>query len=94
MENQALRHSTRPAGPIIRASEIGLYVFCHRAWWYQVAQGLESANVRELVAGEDMHQRHGQQVRWSIRLQLLAYVLVTLAALVLALLVILWVSSR
>ncbi len=70
--------------PVLRASEIGVYLFCQRAWGYQ-QQGYPSANQESLVEGENLHRRHERQVlqlgclRWSAAgLFLLALFLLTL----------------
>ena len=42
---------------IIRASEIGEYIYCHRAWWLRHVGGYASANVRELAEGTAVHAR-------------------------------------
>ena len=48
--------------PTLRASEIGEYVFCHRAWWLHQVQGVESANRALMSAGVAHHQAHGYAV--------------------------------
>jgi CRISPR/Cas system-associated exonuclease Cas4 (RecB family) len=67
--------------PPIRASEIGNYLYCRRAWWYR-KQGYESQNQAELSAGTDLHHRHGNKVLASSLMRALALLLV-LAALAL-----------
>ncbi len=69
----------------VRASEIGEYVFCHRAWWLHQVQGHASTNVRQLEAGTATHARHGRLVTVSRALNTLALVLL-LAAIGLAVL--------
>lgn len=66
---------------VIRSSDIGNYLYCRRAWWYR-KQGLESENQAELVAGTELHHRHGRQVLASSLNRTLGLILL-LAALVL-----------
>jgi hypothetical protein len=46
---------------LTRASDIGTYLYCCRAWWYR-KQGLESENQAELAAGSGLHREHGRRV--------------------------------
>jgi len=64
---------------IIRASEIGEYVFCHRAWWLHQIQGVESANRELMSAGTQYHQAHGRAVIRSNVLQRAALVFFAVA---------------
>jgi hypothetical protein len=64
---------------VIRASEIGEYVFCHRAWWLRRVQGHESVNVREMALGAGTHAQHGRTVGAARALQTLALVLAVAA---------------
>ena len=57
---------------IIRASEIGTYQFCQRAWWYQL-QGIEPENKAELAGGSELHEKHGRVVMASSCLKTMAY---------------------
>ncbi len=66
---------------VIRASEIGEYVFCRRAWWLRHVQGFNSANVRELAEGTATHARHGWLVRLSSALRVAALILLAVAVL-------------
>jgi len=71
--------------PIIRASDIGRYLYCRRAWWYR-KQGIESENQKELATGTELHRQHGRKVLAAGFLQSLGYLLL-LAAIVLLVLV-------
>ncbi len=65
----------------IRASEIGTYLFCQRAWWYQ-NQGLPSENQADLASGSELHLQHGRSVL-KARIMRIAALVFLLAALVL-----------
>lgn len=68
--------------PIIRASDIGTYLYCRRAWWYK-KQGMESANQAELAAGTELHVRHGRQVLASSITRTIGLILLMIALVIL-----------
>ncbi|MCW5875034.1 MAG: hypothetical protein KIS88_10355 [Anaerolineales bacterium] len=67
----------------IKASEIGEYLYCQRAWWLRL-QGVASANVHELAEGTRQHARHGRGWQWA-NLQRGLVALLIVAALILLL---------
>jgi CRISPR/Cas system-associated exonuclease Cas4 (RecB family) len=67
---------------VVRASEIGQYVYCAHAWWLGSVEGLPSTHQQEMAAGETAHLRHGRRVRASLGLGRLAYGVLLLAAMV------------
>jgi hypothetical protein len=62
----------------IRASEIGAYKYCKRAWWYH-SQGEESENEVEMAAGTAFHHAHGKQVLAAGLLQIGGWIVLLLA---------------
>lgn len=68
---------------VIRSSDIGNYLYCRRAWWYR-KQGLESENQAELVAGTELHRKHGRQVLASSLNRILGFILLLVALALLA----------
>ena len=70
---------------IIRASEIGQYDFCAKAWWLGSIDGVQPSNIRELQAGTAAHEQHGRQVQRASQLQRAAMGLVVLGVIVLVL---------
>jgi hypothetical protein len=69
---------------VIRASEIGAYLYCRRAWWYQKT-GVPSQNLADLAAGTELHYRHGRAVLRLGLVRMAAYALLLLALVLVAL---------
>jgi len=67
----------------IRASELGTYTYCKRAWWYQ-KQGYSPDNQNELAAGTKIHFQHTRLVMVSGCVRVLAYVTIIIAIVLLA----------
>lgn len=67
---------------VIRSSDIGNYLYCRRAWWYK-KQGVESANQAELVAGTELHHKHGRQVLASSLTRTVGLILLMIALIML-----------
>ena len=67
---------------IIRASEIGEYLYCRRAWWLHHVAGLESANGPVMAEGTAAHAGHGRLVGAAAALRTLALLLLLAAILV------------
>jgi CRISPR/Cas system-associated exonuclease Cas4 (RecB family) len=62
----------------IRASEIGSYLYCARAWWYR-QKGIESSNQAEMTAGTELHRQHGRTVLAAGLTRTLAVILLLVA---------------
>lgn len=75
------RRAQRPAASsrTVRASEIGSYLYCQRAWWYQ-RQGHEPASPVAQESGLAWHRRHGRRVLVASGLRAVGWVLILLAA--------------
>jgi CRISPR/Cas system-associated exonuclease Cas4 (RecB family) len=65
--------------PIIRASEMGEYVYCARAWWLRRVGGLEPAGRERREYGITLHHRHGRAVAGSRALLVVAGLLVVVS---------------
>lgn len=54
---------------LVRASDIGAWAFCNRAWWLANVQQAEHENPAVLQRGDAVHAAHGQAVTRAGRLQ-------------------------
>ncbi|MCW5882541.1 MAG: hypothetical protein KIS91_16550 [Anaerolineae bacterium] len=66
---------------LLRASEVGRYAYCARAWWLQSVQGVAPDQTR-LTAGVEAHARHGRRAslaEWQARAGLALLLLAGLA---------------
>ena len=68
--------------PILRASDIGTYLYCRRAWWYR-KEGVESENRAEMANGTELHRRHGRKVLAAGLLRTLSLLLFLVALILL-----------
>jgi hypothetical protein len=74
---------------LVRASDIGAWSYCHRAWWLAHIKHAPHRQPALLRRGELLHARHGRQVVWALRLRRLGLLLM-IAGLFLAGLALLW----
>jgi CRISPR/Cas system-associated exonuclease Cas4 (RecB family) len=65
---------------VVRASEIGQYAYCARAWWYARVKGYRPENQAALRRGTARHRHHGRRVAGYDLLRRLALLLLLLAA--------------
>lgn len=66
---------------LVRASELGAWTYCHRAWWLAQVRGVEHRHPQVLQRGDLAHRAHGEQVVRSRRLLQLGVALLMIAAL-------------
>ena len=76
----------------IRASDIGSYLYCRRAWWYRL-NGQESVNQAEMAAGTDLHRTHGRKVLAAGLQRTLGFILLLVASVMLTAFVLLYFLS-
>ncbi|NTU74510.1 MAG: Dna2/Cas4 domain-containing protein [Anaerolineaceae bacterium] len=76
----------------IRASEIGTYLYCKRAWWYH-SQGIESQNQTEMAEGSAYHRNHGRQVLTAMFLRAAAWIMLLAAVILLAIGITRWLTG-
>ena len=77
---------------LVRASDIGLWANCHRAWWLAKVKGAEHQNPALLAAGVTAHAAHGAQVQAAGTARRLGLILIA-AALLALLAALLWIAQ-
>ena len=75
---------------LVRASDIGLWVFCNRAWWLARVKGVPHRYPTVLEQGTAAHAAHGAQVAHASMLQRLGLVFVGAALVLAVFLMVLW----
>ncbi len=70
----------------MRASDLGAWAFCNRAWWLREVQGAAHDNPDVLDRGSAAHIAHGRQVIGARRLSTVGVILVVAGLAVIALL--------
>ena len=48
---------------LVRASDLGSWAFCRRAWWLREVRGAQHADPSVLIQGRAAHQAHGRRVK-------------------------------
>ena len=76
--------------PFIRASDIGSWNYCNRAWWLATVQGIPHQRPQVLQRGEQVHQSHGHQMVRAHRLRQAGLYLIVIAIMLIGLLLIIW----
>lgn len=61
---------------LVRASDLGLWTYCHRAWWLAQVKGVVHRNPEVLERGTQAHVAHGTQVQRASRLQVLGLLVI------------------
>ena len=82
------RRTKNPDLRTIRASELGDYTYCSRAWWYRHVLKISPPStdtLSRLEAGTFAHQAHGRSVALSTTLRALGISLALLGLMALAL---------
>ena len=76
-----------PSKRTIRASELGTFLYCQRAWWYQ-RKKIVAMNIEALTAGENYHNLHVSQSRTARILKVLAWLSAIIFIIILVILVV------
>ncbi len=76
---------------LVRASDIGFWAFCNRAWWLANVADAQHEKPEVLDRGDRAHAAHGRQVRRSLQLNQWAILLMAAGLILAGLALIGWV---
>lgn len=76
--------ATNKDAEILRASEVGQYVYCARAWWLGQVKGYRPTNEAAMQQGSQQHEAHGRAVAGYHRLRQVGWVLLAVGVLIIA----------
>ncbi len=85
--------TNRRKSRVIRASEIGNYLYCARGWWLRRVLGYPSAHTEQMTLGEREHWDHGRDVLAYHRLRRLGYLMIGLALLLAVCILCWWLAN-
>ncbi len=92
--NKNPTHSTPNNLPLIRASELAQYSFCHRAWWLGSVKKLQSENQASLTRGRNVHTQHERRVKGASRWRQAGFLFISAGSLFfIIMLFLLWLGS-
>jgi hypothetical protein len=76
---------------LVRASDIGMWSYCQRAWWLATVQGATHQDPARRQHGTARHRSHGMRTLWAIWARQAGLILIGIGGLLL-LLALLWVA--
>ena len=70
---------------LVRASDLGSWAYCHRAWWLAQVQGAAHEDPDVLAQGDAAHHAHGRMVENAGKLAMIGIGLALAGVAILAL---------
>lgn len=77
----------------VRASDIGAWVYCRRAWWLANVQGAQHEHPGDLARGVVAHESHGRGLLFSQRARYAGMIALTFGCLLLIATALLWLFT-
>jgi hypothetical protein len=79
---------------LVRASDIGAWAYCRRAWYLAQVRGVAHARPEALEQGTQAHTQHGRQVRRAGQMQRAGIWLMMLGSVIVGLLAVMAFIGR